>query len=196
MKKAAKATVRGLLINLTISLYYIPSAILTRSLWLLTLGGYYVMLSILRFTVLVSRKRDCLLARFAGTMLMLFTLPLMGTTLLSLRKDTGTTYGHLVMITIACYAVTKLVLAIIHLFRTEASRTARANLLRTISFADAFVSLFSLQRALLASFGSFSGVFTRIAIAINGSAVCLIVFLLGLHLKKRVIFFIKYGSQN
>ena len=57
--------------------------------------------------------------------------------------------------------------------------------LRNISFAAAFVSIFSLQRSMLVSFAGMTEMEIRIMNVATGSAVCIIVFLLGLNLVKK-----------
>ena len=67
--------------------------------------------------------------------------------------------------------------------------------LRNISFADAFVSIFALQRSMLVSFEGLTEEEIVIMNASLGSAVCVIVMLLGLNLlKKQKILFNKLNQ--
>ena len=88
---------------------------------------------------------------------------------------------------LALYTFTKLTLAIINLVKSKRNTPEREKVLRNISFADAFVAIFSLQRSMLVSFAGMPAKDIRIMNIATGSAVCVIIFLLGLNLvlKKR-----------
>jgi len=63
--------------------------------------------------------------------------------------------------------------------------------------ADACVSIFALQRSMLVSFGEMSETDICIFNAVIGSAVCVIVFLLGLNLvRNKKIFFNTLNSKK
>ena len=85
----------------------------------------------------------------------------------------------------ATYAFTKITLATIKLVKARRSTSATLITLRNISFADAFVSIFALQRSMLVSFEGMSETEIVIMNASLGSAVCAIVFLLGLNLVRK-----------
>lgn len=96
----------------------------------------------------------------------------------------------IVMIAIAAYAFTKITFATIKLVKARRSTSATLITLRNISFADAFVSIFALQRSMLVSFEGMTEAEIVIMNATLGSAVCVIVFLLGLNLvRNRKILF-------
>ena len=128
--------------------------------------------------------------RFTGIMLMILSLPLVGTVILSLARDRGHKHHEIVMISMAAYAFTKITLATINLIRSRHSTSATLITLRNISFADAFVSIFALQRSMLVSFEGMSGQEIFTMNASTGAGVCIIVFLLGLNLagKKTLLF--------
>lgn len=186
MKKQYEFAFLSLAINVAFSTYYIIIGFTSQSWWLLTLGTYYAVLSIIRFTVLRSKKESRIfLKRFTGILLIATSIPLAGTVILATVKDRGTNYHEIVMITIAVYAFTKITLASINLAKSRHSESAKEKTLRNISFADAFVSIFSLQRSMLVSFGDMPENTIRIMNATTGSAVCVIVFLLGVNLLRK-----------
>ena len=117
-------------------------------------------------------------------------LPLVGTVILAVVRDRGMVMHEIVMIAIAVYSFTKITLAIINLIKSRKSASARLITLRNVSLADACVSIFALQRSMLVSFGEMSATDICIFNAVIGSAVCVIVFLLGLNLvRNKKIFF-------
>jgi divalent metal cation (Fe/Co/Zn/Cd) transporter len=117
---------------------------------------------------------------------MVLTLPLLGTVILSFIKDRGTAFHLIVMLVIAIYSFTKITLAAVHWIKSRRIKSKRWMALRNISFADAFVSVFSLQRSMLVSFEGMTDVGIKIMNLATGSAVCVLVFLLGMDLIIRV----------
>jgi hypothetical protein len=170
--------------------YHLVMGLVTGSWWLLTLGSYYFILSLVRFVVLRSKSKERFIAKFTGWMLILLSIPLVGTVILSVVRDRGHERHMIVMIAMAAYAFTKITLATIKLIKARRSTSSTHITLRNISFADAFVSIFALQRSMLVSFEGMTEVEIVIMNAALGSAVCVIVFLLGANLlrNKKALF--------
>ena len=193
MDRILKSALASLAFNMAYSAYHIVLGIATRSWWFLTIGVYYVIVSVIRFAVLQSKTQGRFAIRFTGIMLMLLSLPLAGTVVLSFMKDRGKAFPLIIMLAIAVYAFTKITLATANWIKVRKSTSPKLTTLRNISFADAFVSIFSLQRSMLVSFEGMSEIEIRIMNVATGTAVCIIVFLLGLnlvHTKKH------FGSIN
>ncbi len=185
MDRTRKLALFSLLFNTVYSAYHIIFGITTRSWWLFTIGIYYTILSIVRFVVLRGKRRKRSAVRFTGIMLMMLSVSLVGTVILAFVKDRGRVFPLVVMLAIAVYAFTKITLATVKWFKSRKSKSVNVIALRNISFADAFVSIFSLQRSMLVSFEGMSELEIRIMNVATGSAVCIIVFLLGYHLIKQ-----------
>ncbi len=185
-----KLSLFSLLFNLAFSAYHIVFGVIARSWWLLTVGVYYGILSAGRFAVILTKHEKRSTAKLAGAMLMVLSLPLAGTVVLSFTKDRGIVFHEILMITIAVYAFAKITLAIMNFIKARKSTSSRMITLRNISLATAFVSIFSLQRSMLVSFGDMPENTIRIMNLATGSAVCAVVFLLGLNLvkNKRLLF--------
>lgn len=182
MSRVLKFSLVGLIINMIYGTYHIIFGVISHSLWLFTIGIYYVILSIVRFVVLQSRSKKIIIIRFTGIMLMTLSLPLAVTVILSFIKDRGTVFHLIVMLAIAVYAFTKITIATVNWIKGRKCTSIKLITLRNISFADAFVSIFSLQRSMLVSFEGMTEIEIRIMNIATGSAVCIIVFLLGLNL--------------
>ncbi len=182
MDKTLKLALVSLLFNMVYSAYHIILGITTHSWWLFTIGIYYAILSVIRFVVLQRKREKHIVIQFTGIMLMVLSLSLVGTVILAFVKDRGTEFHLIVMLAIAVYAFTKITLATIKWIKARKSQSAKLITLRNISFADAFVSIFSLQRSMLVSFKGMTEMEIRIMNVATGSAVCVIVFLLGLNL--------------
>lgn len=182
MNRTLKLALVSLLFNMVYSAYHIIFGITTYSWWFFTIGIYYAILSIVRFVVLRHKGKKRFVIRFTGIMLMVLSISLVGTVILAFVKDRGTVFPLIVMLAIAVYAFTKITLAAIKWVKARKSKSAKLITLRNISFADAFVSVFSLQRSMLVSFEGMTEIEIRIMNVATGSAVCVIVFLLGFNL--------------
>lgn len=185
MDRTQKSAFYSLLFNLAFSAYHLLLGVTVKSWWFFTLGVYYLLLSTVRFFVLRAKKNHGFITQFTGIMLMLLSAPLAGTVILSLVRDRGHKLHMIVMIAMAAYAFTKATLAIINLVKARRSTSATRLTLRNISFADALVSIFSLQRSMLVSFEGMTPDEILIMNAATGSAVCVLVFLLGLSLVRK-----------
>lgn len=180
MDRALRLAIASLIFNISFSAYHLVLGVLTSSWWLLTLGSYYLILSVVRFTALRCKGRSVI--KFTGIMLIILSVSLVGTVILSVVRDRGHELHMIVMIAMATYAFTKITFATVNLIKARRSTSASLITLRNISFADAFVSIFALQRSMLVSFEGMSEVEIVIMNAALGSAVCVIVFLLGVNL--------------
>jgi len=188
MDKILKISVLSLLFNMMYSAYHIMFGLTTHSWWALTVGIYYLILSIVRFAVLQTKKKDSSVTKIAGIMLIFLSLPLVGTVILAVVRDRGIVLHKIVMIAMAVYSFTKITFATVNLVKSRNGSSEKLIALRNISFADACVSIFALQRSMLVSFEGMSEPDIRIINAALGSAVCITVFLLGLNLVRKKIF--------
>ena len=182
MDRALKFALASLMSNVAFAIYHLLLGLYTSSWWLLTLASYYLVLSIVRFVVLRRKSKEHFIIEFTGWMLVLLSVPLVGTVILSVVRDRGHELHMIIMIAMAAYAFTKITLAIIKFIKARRSNSAVLIALRNISLADAFVSIFALQRSMLVSFDGMSQAEIVIMNATLGAAVCIICFLLGLML--------------
>ena len=195
MNKPLKIALLSLVANTAFAAYYLISGALKSSWWLLALGSYYLILSLLRFTVLLSKRKEHFIVKFTGWMLIALSIPLVGTVLLSVLRDRGHELHMIIMIAMAAYAFTKITLATVNVVKARRTSSAVLITLRNISFADAFVSIFALQRSMLVSFEGMSEPEIIIMNATLGSAVCVIVLLLGINLlKNKKILFTQFNN--
>ena len=182
MDRTLKLALLSLVFNVAFAIYHLALGLVTSSWWLLTLGSYYLVLSIVRFAVIRSKFKERFITNFTGWMLILLSLPLCGTVILSVVQDRGHRFNMIVMIAMAAYAFTKITLATVKLIKARHSTSERLITLRNISFADAFVSIFALQRSMLVSFEGMSEKEIVIMNATLGSFVCVTVIFLGINL--------------
>ena len=194
MDRTLHLAVASLAFNIAFAIYHLVLGLITRSWWLLTLGSYYLILSIVRFAVLRFKSNERFITKLTGWMLIILSITLVGTVILSVVQDRGHELHMIVMIAMAAYAFTKITLAIIKFIQARHSTSAILITLRNISLAHALVSIFALQRSMLVSFEGMTDGEIVIMNAALGSFVCVIVFLLGLNLiKNRRILFKSVG---
>ena len=172
----------SLIFNMAYSAYHIIWGILSSSWWFFTIGIYYAILSVVRFVVLRNKGR--FIIRFTGVMLIALSVSLVGTVILAFAEDRGTVFPLVAMLAIATYTFAKITLATVKWIKARKTTSAKMLTLRNISFANAFVSVFSLQRSMLVSFEGMTETGIRIMNVATGSAVCVVVFLLGRNLVK------------
>ena len=190
MNRTLKIALASMIFNTVFAIYHFVLGLVTDSWWILTLGSYYIVLSTVRFVVLCTKAKELFITRFTGWMLIILSIPLVGTVILSVIRDRGYELHMIVMIAMAAYAFTKITLAIMKFIQARHSTSAIIITLRNISLAHALVSIFALQRSMLVSFEGMTDGEIVIMNATLGSFVCVIVFLLGLNLVKnrRILF--------
>lgn len=185
MDRFLKVALVSLSFNVAFALYHLVLGLATHSWWLLTLGIYYFMLSVSRFVVVILKSKERFIVGFTGWMLVVLSIPLAGTVILSVIRDRGHRLYIVLMLAMAVYAFAKITLATIKLVKSWHSKSATLITLRNISFADAFVSIFALQRSMLVSFEGMGEGEIVLMNALLGSAVCILVLCLGINLLQR-----------
>ena len=182
-------SVISLLINLAYALWNVWLGREEQSWWFVTIGAYYITLTLMRSVVLffwkADSKYDRFLIKFTGISLIATSLPLLGIAIIASVRDVGNRFHEIIMISIALYSFSKITLAIISLVKAKKHSSCAELSLRHISFADAVVSIASLQRSMLVSFGDMTIAEIRIFNAATSSAAAVLVFLLGIWLIKR-----------
>lgn len=171
--------------NIAFAAYHGAIGFTSHSWWFITLSAYYVLLSTMRFAILRMQQdqgAEPFITRFTGVMLMALAWCLTGTVILCVMKDRGVRYHEIVMITLALYAFIKIALGIINLVKAARHAAPAWLCLRNISLSDALVSICSLQRSMLVSFGDLPQKTITLFNLLTGSGVCIIVFILGLNL--------------
>lgn len=184
-ERTAKLTWMSFAVNLAFAVAHGALGLWMQSWWYINLMVYYVLLAVMRFAIL-HLNRDassgCFLQRFTGIMLMILPVCLAGTVILCTVRDRGVRHHEIVMIAIALYAFVKTTLAIINLVKVSRDSSAVFLCLRNIALSDALVSICSLQRSMLVTFGDMAANDIILFNLLTGSGVSIIVFLLGLNL--------------
>lgn len=167
--------------NLALGLY-------GRSYWFVNVGAYYLILAVMRFSAVVCERRalrgedvtELFVQKFSGIMLLALSIVLCVAVYLSVNFEMSRQNGEIIMIAMAAYTFTKVVLAIINFVKRNRLNSHLLATIRCISLADAAVSVFSLQRSMLVSFGEMEPETIRVFNICTGAGVCVTVAALGL----------------
>ena len=162
---------------------------LAHSWWFITVGAYYTVLAITRFSVLQVKRQasgnydtEFFARRITGILLVVLSFCIVGVNIMSAVKDRGTTFHEIVMITIATYTFTKITISIIGMVKAKHSASPVVKTLRNISLADACVSIYTMQRSMLVSFPGMGAADILLLNIFTGTAVWIVVLLLGINL--------------
>lgn len=156
------------------------------SVWLLVMAAYYILLGMMRFGAVLTEYKHAserFVMRFCGGMLMVLALVMGAATVISLIQERAVPHGIVIMLIIAIYTFWKMTMAIVHTVQAHQSGTPLTRTIRNITLASALASLMTMQRSMLVSFqGEATAQEMMILNICTGTAVCLLVFLMGLNM--------------
>ena len=189
VRKIAKNPYLSLVSNFAYALANGVLGLFAHSWWFITVGAYYTVLTVTRFSVLMIRRKadgdystEIFAKRLTGILLIFLSWVLVGVNILSLVTERGKNFHEIIMISIATYTFTKITLSIVGMVKARHSSSPVIKTLRNISLADACVSVYSMQRSMLVSFPGLEGKEIFILNICTGTAVWLAVLLLGINL--------------
>lgn len=179
----------SLSVNLLYAFYNGALGIMDRSLWFAAMFAYYLILSVMRFSAVLcgwkrapsaSEDAEIFVAKLCGSLLVLLGFVLAGVVFISLSQDVAVRHHEIVMITIATYTFCKVTAAVIKAVRQRKNTAPLSVVIRTIGYAETAVSLMTLQRSMLISFGPADDTKAPLMNGLTGIAVCLFILLLGI----------------
>lgn len=179
----------SLLLNLLYAVFKLVSGIWYGSVWLITLGIYYLFLLCMRCLLahylrrvpvganLRAEYRRC---RACGIVMALMNLALMGVIVLVLRQNRTFHYPGSLIYAMALYAFCAVASACVNLVKLRRQGSPVLSATKAISLAAALVSMLSLETAMLTEFGSGDDLTRQLLTGLTGGAVCLIILLMAL----------------
>ncbi len=188
----------GLLFNLLYAAYNGMLGIITGSYWFISMCAYHIILSIMRFTAILSErknnaKRGYAVMRFTGILLSLLSMVLSGIVYMCVSQDIATKYGEIIMITIATYTFYKITMAVIRAVKYRKENSPIMSAIRSIGYAEISVSVLTMQMSMLVSFDEgMSNQDIYILNLLTGIGVCLFTLALGMIMIKNS----KKGVKN
>lgn len=188
-------TLFSFLLNMIFAISNGIFGILNHSPWLGTLSAYYIFLSIMRFgTVRYERKvskekpdKDLIIQelnvyRNTGILLALITIALGGAVILLVNHEGGKSYPGYMIFVVAMYTFYKAIISVINIVRARKLKSPLLVTIRNIGYADALVSVLSLQTAMFESFGENSNIEPWVMNGITGACVCIMILAIGIYM--------------
>ena len=179
----------SLAINLAYSAFKLISGIFYSSLWIEAFAVYYILLSVIRFILLhhIERKKDAGLIeeyrsyRISAVLMMFINLTLSGIVLNMIVKNEAAAYSDIYVIASAAYTFYILTVSIIDLVKYRKYKSPVMSSAKAIRFAQALVSLLSLEASMLVQFGDDES-YRRLMLALTGAGVCIIVLAMSVYM--------------
>lgn len=191
--RSMRMALMGFLMNVIFAVFNGIIGIYARSAWNGSMAFYYILLSIMRFSVIrynhtVAGRRKTMsmhrkeinIYKNTSILISIMSIGLGGAVILLVNVEGGKQYPGFTIYAFALYAFIKSGMAIKN--RIQASLKHKPILIagRTISYIDGWVAILMLQTALLAAFDDMSSNWCRMMNGITGIAVCLITLITGI----------------
>lgn len=174
----------GLAVNMFYAVFKCATGAVFRSAWLWAIGIYYVMLSLIRFTLLrnvritdkkehnAERKiHEYRSSRVCGIMMFALNIAMTGMTVQMIWRNRGYEYKGYIIYISAMYAFYCLINAIVNVVKFSKINNPILSSAKIISLAGALMSMFALQTAMFSAFGGGES-YQRLMNTITGGVVC------------------------
>lgn len=175
--------------NLIFALYNGITGFVSQSIWFIIIGLYYLVLCLMRFILIIVRRRDIDTAGerdrynilpITGLMIVILSVALAMSVVINIKNSIAYKYDVIFMIAIATYAFTKLGISIFNVVKVKKTDNSDVIIaIRNIGFADAIASIISLQRSMLVSFDGADAEEILTMNIITGTIGCVVIFLIG-----------------
>lgn len=167
------------------------SGIRYRSVWFGTLAVYYILLAMMRFFLLrhVRRKGkkqenrilELKICRICGIILMLLDWALTGFIVLVVRKNSGFEYPGVLIYVMALYTFYAVITAVRNVIKFRNYENPAVSVAKVINLTAAFVSMLSLETAMLTQFGAArDAAFRQMMLAVTGTGVSILVLVMAI----------------
>jgi hypothetical protein len=183
------------------------SGIMYKSVWLIAFGIYYLLLAVMRGS-LVHYVRSAAAKgmqmgediegefhryRMCGIVLLFLNQALACIVIYIVHKNQGMTYPGLLIYAIAMYAFYAVITAVINVIRFRRQGSPVHSAAKVISLTVALVSMLSLETAMISQFGGDDG-FRMIMTSISGGVVCTFVLAMAIYMIIRSTRYLKNQS--
>ncbi len=172
------------LFNLLYCIFYILVGTYYKSIWFITIGIYYLILSLLKFYVIKQYKKNInnyKLYLFVSILLFILNLALAGIILLVILKNSSYKYNGYIIYVVAIYTFYMLILNIVNYFKYKRFNNNVITLYKTINIVISLVSIFTLQTAMITTFSD-NDSFRIEMNTITGVLVWCLILIIGIYL--------------
>ncbi len=184
-KRGLALMVWSTIYNLIFALLYLVPGIRDNLLWDGSVGGYYLILSVIRAYILyhtarrdMSREQEKQIFRVCAVMLLILDLMLGLLAYQITRKHIAAPKSQVFIIAVAAWTYFKLVLCIVQVIQNRKALSYLVSSDTAVNYAAVLVSILNLQSSMLAVFGD-SEQFAEKMNFITGSAVFILIFIEG-----------------
>ncbi len=178
------STLLGIGWNLTFAIVNGVISLIYSSYWYLTLFAFYLLLGLMKMSAVTlsrSKKRtESDLLRHNGLAMFGLAVIVCGLMILTIKEVHNPIKNKILMIVTAAYTFVFAGLTVYNVIRAHMQKSALMITLRNISCAGVLVSLLSLERAMLGTFGNASNHFSLMMQAWSGGIVFVILISLGI----------------
>lgn len=179
-------------INVLYAVMQLGFGFFNHSVWFYTLSGYYLLLAVMRFLLLKNRSKNSLGKnlykeyldyRLCGIILLLMNAALSVIAFYIVTQNKGFAYQYIMTIAMAAYTFIVFTTAIVNVIRYRKYNSPVISASKIINLAAAFVSMFSLETAMLTAFGEEnSSSFRKIMTSCTGAVICTIVLAMAIYM--------------
>lgn len=195
--RAEAALYQGFFINLLYAGIKMFSGILYRSVWFITLAVYYILLAIMRASLLhyvrkngKNKVSEWRRYRLCGIILLFMNVALAGIVILVVRQNSGFEYPGMLIYVMAMYAFYATITAVRNVVKFRRYGSPVMSAAKVINLTAALVSMLSLETAMLTQFGAADDpMFRQIMTASTGAGISILV--LGM-----AVFMIVYSTRQ
>ena len=178
---------QGMMVNFLYVVFRIFVGIRYASVWFLTIAIYYLLLGIMRLSLILSyrnrnMKSELRCYRRTAWLLFLLNIPMGGMIVLMVLTDSGYSYPGYVIYLSALYTFYTIILAIVNLVKFRKLGSPILSAAKVLNFVAALMSLLGLQTAMISQFSTEGEDFRRRMNAITGGGVWFSVILIAVYM--------------
>lgn len=178
---------QGMIVNFFYVVFRILIGIRYASVWFLTIAIYYLLLGIMRLSLILSYRNRSVKAelrcyRRTAWLLFLLNIPMGGMIVLMVLTDSGFSYPGYVIYLSALYTFYMVILAIVNLVKFRRLGSPILSAAKVLNFVAALMSLLGLQTAMISQFSTEGEAFRRMMNAITGGGVWFSVILIAVYM--------------
>lgn len=183
MFRAETGLYQGFFINLLYAGIKMFSGILYRSVWFITLAVYYILLAVMRASLLhyvrkagKDKVSEWKRYRLCGIILLFMNIALAGIVILVIYQNSGFEYPGMLIYVMAMYAFYAAIMAVRNVVKFRKYGNPVMSAAKVINLTAALVSMLSLETAMLTQFGAADDpLFRQIMTASTGVGISLVV---------------------
>lgn len=179
-------------LNMAYALMQFVMGLYNHSIWFYALSVYYFLLALIRFFLLKEARKDkentnlymeYQSYRFCGIILLFINITLSVITFYIVNQNRGFAYHYIMTIAMAAYTFFTFTVAIVNLIQYKKYNSPVISASKVINLAAAFVSMLSLETAMLTAFEDGNNpIFRKVMTACTGTVVCIIILSISIYM--------------